>query len=91
MAKARLLKPDVIILNISGDGRNGLKIIGRITKEIPAARIIVFVDGEENLRAAVQSGASGYLVTEIAGDELLKKLHGLEMKAIRYWRQAGQI
>jgi len=83
LAKARLLQPDVVILNIIGDGREGLKTIRLVNNEIPAARIIVFADGEDNLKAAEQSGVSGYLLTEIAGDELLKKLRGMEMRAIK--------
>ena len=83
LAKARMLKPDVIILNISGDGRDSPGIISRINIEIPAARIIVFADGEESLSTAIHEGASGFLLTEIAGDELLKKLHGLETRTIK--------
>ncbi len=83
LVKARLLKPDVIILNIIGDGNGSPETINSITKEIPAARIIVFADGEESLRMAAQSGASGYLLSDIKGDELLKKLHGLELRTIK--------
>src|SRR4030042_6722456 len=74
LAKARLFQPDVIILNIIGDGREGLKTIRLVNNEIPAARIIVFADGEEGLRVAAQNGASGYLLSDIKGDALLQKL-----------------
>jgi len=83
LAKARLLKPDVIILNISEDSRDSSGIISRLNIEIPAAHIIVFADGEKSLSTAVHKGASGYLLTEIAGGELLNKLHGLEMSPIK--------
>jgi len=84
LAKTRLLQPDVVIMNISGDGYDSPEIVDRFNSEIPTARIIVFSDNEESLSAAVQSGASGYLLTEIGRDELLKKLHGLEMSPIKH-------
>jgi two-component system NarL family response regulator len=84
LVKAGLLEPDVVILNISGASRKSAATIRRIARVIPAARIIVFADGEENLKAAVKSGASGFLLSEIEGDELLNKLHGMEMRAVKY-------
>ncbi len=83
LIKARLLQPDVVILNFSGDGYESPETVDRFNIEIPTARIIVFADNEESLRLAVQSGVSGHLLTEIAGDELLKKLHGLELRTIK--------
>ncbi len=84
LAKARLLKPDIIILNISGDGRDSLKTMRRVNSEIPEVRFIGFADSAENLRAAVRRGASGYLLNEVRSHELLNKLHEMETGALKH-------
>ncbi len=75
VTRAGQLKPDVVILNAGGDNRSSRSIIRRIMRKAPAARIIVFADSRENLRAAARCGAAGYLLSEIDGDGLLIKLH----------------
>jgi two-component system response regulator AlgR len=76
---SRLLEPDVIMLNISGDNSRGsLGAIRQIRKEIPLANIIAFTDSRETLSEALQNGASCYLLEDIHGEELLKKLRNLE-------------
>lgn len=41
LAKARALLPDVILLDVSMPGLNGLEVARRLRKEVPQARIIV--------------------------------------------------
>lgn len=76
--KTRLLGPDVVLMDVTGTGQERLAAIRRIRAENPAVKIIVFADSDENLMAAVQSGACGYLLTSIEGEELLQKLGDLE-------------
>lgn len=78
LEKTRLLGPDVVLMDITGTGQDRLEAIRRIRAENPAVKIIVFADSDENLMAAVQSGACGYLLTSIESRELLQKLSGLE-------------
>lgn len=78
LTKASILEPDVILINVNGSRNNRLRAIRKIKAEIPAIHIIAFADSHENLLAATQNGASGYLLTDIKGDELLKKLRRLE-------------
>lgn len=76
--QARLLEPDVILMNITGSGRSGLEIIRLIKAENPAVKIVVLAGSDEDLIRAVQSGACGYLLTNIEGGELLQKMGDLE-------------
>lgn len=78
LEKIRLLGPDVILANITRSGRDGLATIHRVKEENPAVKIIILADSDENLLAAVQSGACGYLLTNIEGNELLQKILALE-------------
>jgi two-component system NarL family response regulator len=78
LEKTRLLSPDVVLMDVTGTGQERLAAIRRIRAENPTVKIIVFADSDENLMAAVQSGACGYLLTNIQGGELLQKLGELE-------------
>lgn len=78
LEKARLLGPDVLLINITRSGRGGLDTVRQVKAEVPAVKTIILDDSDENLIAAVQSGACGYLLTNIQGDELLQKLLALE-------------
>lgn len=78
LEKARLLEPDVILMNITRVGRGGLETIRRLKTEIPTVKIIILADSAEHLLEAVRSGAFGYLLTDIEGNELLQKLLSLE-------------
>jgi len=78
LEKTRLLGPDVVLMDVTGAGQDRLEAICRIRAENPAVKIIVFADSDENLMAAVQNGACGYLLTNIEGGELLQKLGDLE-------------
>jgi DNA-binding NarL/FixJ family response regulator len=60
------LKPDVLLTDIAMPKLNGLEVAARVTEEYPATRVIILsmhLD-EEYVRAAVSSGAAGYLLKD---------------------------
>jgi DNA-binding NarL/FixJ family response regulator len=75
----RTQKPDVVVIDISMPGMNGLDATLIITGEMPGAKVLClsmhsdprFVD------AALRSGAHGYLVKECAPDELVSAIHAV--------------
>ena len=78
LEQAGLLKPEVILINITRSGQIGLETIRRVKAENPAVKIVVLAESDEELIEAVRSGACGYLLTSIKGEELLQKLLALE-------------
>jgi DNA-binding NarL/FixJ family response regulator len=63
LLKAPLLSPDVIVLDISMPDMNGFEILRRLKQmECPAKVLFLTVhEGEDFVRAALESGAQGYV------------------------------
>jgi DNA-binding NarL/FixJ family response regulator len=83
--KLREEKFDVILLDISLPGGNGLDLIGHIKKIQPSASVLMLSIYSEELYAikALKLGASGYLTKTSAPEELLNAIHKVS-KGERY-------
>jgi DNA-binding NarL/FixJ family response regulator len=66
------LLPEVILLDIALPGLNGLEALARLTKELPAVKVIILSmhANEEYVMQALRGGACGYLVKDAAVSEL---------------------
>ena len=67
---------DLLILDLSMPGRNGLELIRLVKAERPHLPILVFTMHQEEQYAvrAMRAGASGYLTKEVDGDVLLSAI-----------------
>lgn len=76
---AEKLQPDLILLDISLPGLNGLDAIGLLRKHAPQARILILTmhDDVHYLRRALQNGASGYVLKKAADVELLSAIQAV--------------
>jgi DNA-binding NarL/FixJ family response regulator len=74
--KVRKNKYDVVVLDISIPGRDGLDILKQIKKEKPHLPVLVLTMHPEKQYAvrALNLGAAGYLTKESAPDELITAL-----------------
>jgi len=72
----RTLKPEVVFMDISMRGLNGLEATARILKEFPNTRVIILSmhQNEEYFWQALKAGASGYLLKKAATAELATAL-----------------
>jgi DNA-binding NarL/FixJ family response regulator len=74
--KARLLRPEVVILDISMPGASGLDAARRIHENDKGIRIIMLTQHTEwgYARAAFEAGASAYVVKNAAASELRRAI-----------------
>jgi DNA-binding NarL/FixJ family response regulator len=70
---ARLLLPDVVIMDISFPNGSGIEAIGVLRRECEGMRIVVLTvhNTQECLRAAMRAGAHGFVAKGAAYDVLL--------------------
>jgi NarL family two-component system response regulator LiaR len=71
---ARMLRPDVILMDLVMPNKDGIQAIREIKEEDPAARILVLTSFSEDDRvfSAIKSGALGYLLKDASPGELLQ-------------------
>ena len=70
--RVRTLQPDVVLVDVSMPGLNGLEVTRLINKTTPKTRILVLSmhDNEEFMRRVLEAGAIGYLLKDATADEL---------------------
>jgi DNA-binding NarL/FixJ family response regulator len=68
--------PDVVFMDISMHGLNGLEATRRISKEFPKVKVVILSmhQSEEYFWGALKAGASGYLLKKAATAELRSAL-----------------
>ena len=80
LLKARIIRPDIILMDINMPVCGGLDALQLIKAEMPEIKIIMLTiaDDAEDLLQAVKYGASGYLLKSINANELIDALNDIE-------------
>jgi DNA-binding NarL/FixJ family response regulator len=70
--KVEELKPDVVVLDISMPGTNGLDICRELSKKFHEVAVLILTmhDSEQFISKAMQNGARGYLIKDAAPAQL---------------------
>ena len=79
LALARQHEPDVVLLDLTMPGMDGLTALPKIREEAPHSEVVVLTasDTEENLLAAIRAGASGYLLKTESPEQIAAFLRGV--------------
>jgi two-component system NarL family response regulator len=78
--KARMLKPDIILMDLKMPECDGLDALKLIKAETPEIKVVILTTSEEDedLFDAMRFGASGYLLKNMNAQELVDMLAALE-------------
>lgn len=76
LRRAQELQPDLILLDNHLPGVKGVDLLPALHEAAPQARIVMLTvsEDERDLAAALQAGASGYLLKTIEGDDLTQAI-----------------
>lgn len=76
---AEKLQPDLILLDLSMPGLNGLDALPTLRQLAPQSRILILTmhDDPQYLRQAIKTGAAGYVLKKAADKELLAAMRAV--------------
>jgi len=80
LEKARLLKPNIILMDIKMPDFSGLDALRLIKAELPDIKVVMLTtsDEDQDLLDAIKYGASGYLLKNTNAKELVKMLADID-------------
>src|ERR1700674_5696949 len=89
---AAQLLPDVILLDLSMPGLDGLDALPRLREAAPDCEVVVLTaDGTEaNLLAAIRGGAAGYLLKSEPPERIVGFLRGVSQGDVALSRQVAR-
>jgi DNA-binding NarL/FixJ family response regulator len=70
------LKPDVVLMDVSMPGMNGIEATRRILEAMPAARVLILTihDNDRYIQQILHAGAAGYLLKDTPCDDFLSAI-----------------
>lgn len=67
------LKPDVVVMDVRMPGLNGIEATRQIVRDVPGARVLALsmYPDKTMITQMLRAGASGYILKDCAGEELI--------------------
>ena len=78
VGQTRLLRPDLVLMDIRMPNCDGLEATRRIKTQMPGVRVVMLTvsEDEHDLSTAVRYGADGYLLKDLLPETLFQHLRG---------------
>jgi two-component system, NarL family, nitrate/nitrite response regulator NarL len=79
VAQTQSLKPNLVLMDINMPNSDGLEATRQIKAKAPEVKVVMLTVSEDpdDLRAAIQCGADGYLLKDLSPETLFQQLRGL--------------
>ena len=76
---ARELNPDVVVMDISMPGMDGLEVTHRLTRKNPGTKVIILTqhDNKEYILSTIKVGAAGYIPKKALGSDLVSAIRAV--------------
>jgi two-component system, NarL family, response regulator DevR len=73
------LHPDIVLMDIRLPGTSGIEACEEIIKQYPETRVVMLTSyaEDEMLFSAIRAGASGYILKQIGGEDLMRALEAV--------------
>jgi DNA-binding NarL/FixJ family response regulator len=79
MEQVARLRPDIVLMDIRLPGASGIEACEEVVKSYPDTRVVMLTSyaEDEMLFSAIRAGASGYILKQIGGDDLIRALEAV--------------
>ncbi|CZF82307.1 DNA-binding response regulator, LuxR family [Grimontia indica] len=76
LEKAKVLKPDVVLMDISMPVLNGIETTKLFSQNHPETKILILTmhDNREYIQKVMESGASGYILKDVSLEEMINAI-----------------
>lgn len=73
------IHPDIVLMDIRLPGTSGIEACEEIVKQFPDTRVVMLTSyaEDEMLFSAIRAGASGYILKQIGGEDLVRALESV--------------
>ena len=73
------LRPDIVLMDIRLPGASGIEACEEVVRQYPETRVVMLTSyaEDEMLFSAIRAGASGYVLKQISGDDLIRALESV--------------
>lgn len=73
------MHPDIVLMDIRLPGTSGIELCEEIIKQYPETRVVMLTSyaEDEMLFSAIRAGASGYILKQIGGEDLVRALEAV--------------
>jgi two-component system, NarL family, response regulator DevR len=73
------LHPDIVLMDIRLPGTSGIEACEEVVRQFPGTRVIMLTSyaEDEMLFSAIRAGASGYILKQIGGEDLIRALESV--------------
>ncbi|MBI4596029.1 MAG: response regulator transcription factor [Candidatus Tectomicrobia bacterium] len=90
--KATELSPDVVLMDISLPGMNGIEVTQFLQREVPQTKILAFTmyNSKQYVLSSIRSGARGYVLKDTSPSELVLAIKSIYVGGSFFSSRASQ-